>query len=67
MRYNPIFVVSTGRSGSSMLMRLFSFHPQILVRSVFPYESRAFQNYYLASRNGLSHADFSPIEFKGNS
>ena len=39
-RRHPILVNSLGRSGSSLLMRLFSLHSEILVRPPHPYESR---------------------------
>ena len=37
---HPILVNSLGRSGSSLLMRLLSQHPEIIVQSPHPFESR---------------------------
>lgn len=37
---NPILVNSLGRSGSSLLMKLLSKHPEIVIQSPHPYEAR---------------------------
>lgn len=37
---NPILVNSLGRSGSSLLMKLLSEHPEIVIQSPHPYEAR---------------------------
>lgn len=43
----PIFILTSGRSGSTLLMRLLAGHPGVLIRSVFPFETRACQYWYL--------------------
>lgn len=64
MNLTPIYLVSSGRSGSTLLMKILSLHPQILVRSIFPYETRASQYYYLSYQQGKKQSSFSLLEFK---
>lgn len=39
-KIQPLLVSSTGRSGTTWLMRLLSYHPQIIMSKAYPYESR---------------------------
>lgn len=53
----PLLVTSTGRSGSSLLMRQLARHPQIVVAGRHPYEIRQLSYYALALRTLTSDAD----------
>lgn len=46
-------VVTYGRTGSTLLMRVLRQHPKILVRGSFPFEARTAQYLYLAQRFGI--------------
>lgn len=64
MNFKPIFLASTGRAGSTLMMKVLSLHRQILARQIFPYEARAFQYYYLCDRQGEKHPTFLPIKLE---
>ncbi len=64
MNWNPIYLFSSGRSGSTLTMKILSLHPEILVRSLFPYETRASQYYYLCYKHGHKQISFSPVKLK---
>lgn len=61
MKYRRILVASTGRAGSTLLMKILASHSEIVVRSLFPYETRASQYYYLANQKKVKMIDFAPI------
>ncbi len=61
MKYKPILVASTGRAGSTLLMKILASHPEISVRSLFPYETRASQYYYICDREGINPTEFAPV------
>lgn len=61
MKYRPIFIASTGRAGSTLLMKILASHPEIVVRTLFPYETRAAQYYYIADREQINITNFAPI------
>ena len=65
MNLQPLFLASTGRAGSTLMMKILSHHPGIAVRTIFPYEIRAAQYYYIfANHNSDDVSLFSPIKFK---
>ena len=64
MKYQPLFIASTGRAGSTLMMRILSCHPQILIRTLFPYETRAAQYYYISSLQEPKLTSFLPVKFK---
>lgn len=61
MQYTPIFVASTGRAGSTLTMKILASHPHIVVRSLFPYETRSSQYYYICHTKGDKWVDFAPL------
>ncbi|MDJ0632815.1 MAG: sulfotransferase [Xenococcaceae cyanobacterium MO_188.B29] len=65
MQYIPIFVASTGRAGSTLTMKIMASHPQILVRSLFPYETRTSQYYYICHLQGIEWVNFTPLKLGG--
>lgn len=65
MPFTPIFLSSPGRSGSTLVMKVLSLHPQVLVRTVFPYETRAAQYFFIGHRLGHRRATFAPVTFAG--
>jgi len=64
MKYQSLFIASTGRAGSTLMMRILSCHPEILIRTLFPYETRAAQYYYVSSLQEPKSPIFLPIKFK---
>jgi len=42
---------------------MLSAHPQIMIRSVFPFETRAFQYYSICSIHKREKIDFNPVSF----
>ncbi len=60
----PLFLSSSGRSGTTMVMRILSAHPDILVRSIFPYETRMIQYAYLCKQNGKNVFDGQSVNLK---
>lgn len=64
-RLKPLLLGSRGRSGSTLLMKILSLHDHIVVRSIFPYENRAAQYYYLCARDEQPYATFTPETFQG--
>ena len=65
MKHRPILVASTGRAGSTLLMKVLASHPEIIVRSLFPYETRASQYYYICNFEEMDTANFNPINWNG--
>jgi hypothetical protein len=65
MTIKPILLASTGRSGSSLVMKILSLHPQIIIRSLFPYETRSFQYYFSASQQTEKQMNFSYLKYLG--
>jgi hypothetical protein len=65
MEYNPIFVASTGRAGSSLMMKILAAHPEIIVRSLFPYEARSYQYAYIHSIEQKNVANLPYINWEG--
>jgi len=61
----PVFLSSYGRSGTTILMRILAAHPEVLVRSIFPYETRAAQYHFLCAAQGRQSPDFMPVELLG--
>jgi len=63
-----IYVVGSGRCGTTLLLRLLGQHPKIVVRSLFPYETRASQYYYLFKEKNIPQNKlFEPIkDFENN-
>lgn len=53
-----LFVCSTGRAGSTMIMRALSRHQDVLTREVFPYETRFRQYVEVARHNGREFLSF---------
>jgi LPS sulfotransferase NodH len=49
--YTATYILSTGRSGTTVLARALGGHPGILVRDVFPFENRTSQHLYLWAEN----------------
>jgi hypothetical protein len=64
VKYQPLFIASTGRAGSTLMMRILSCHPEILIRTLFPYETRAAQYYYISSFQEQKLPTFLPVKFK---
>ncbi|WP_188394030.1 sulfotransferase [Mesorhizobium sp. SARCC-RB16n] len=60
---NLTIVVSYGRSGSTIFMRMLRENPAFLIRQVFPYESRTSQYLFAASKVGLP-PDLSPVTYQ---
>jgi hypothetical protein len=52
---SPIILNSPGRSGTTLVMRLLSFHPEIVCQNVYPYETRA-ASYWLHAFRVLTEA-----------
>lgn len=50
---NLTLVVTYGRTGSTLLMRILGQHPNLLVRNRFPFEARTSQYLFLAQRFGV--------------
>lgn len=46
-------IVTYGRTGSTLLMRVLGQHPNVLIRSRFPFEARTAQYLFLAQRFGI--------------
>ena len=57
-------VVSYGRSGSTIFMRMLRQNPAFLIRRLFPYETRTSQYLFAASKVGLP-PDLSPVTYQG--
>lgn len=55
-----LFVCSTGRAGSTMIMRALARHERVLARDVFPYETRFRQYVEVARHNGREVLSFEP-------
>lgn len=49
----PIYLVTYGRSGSTLFLSLMSKHPKILTRSIFPFETRASQYYFIFEKKRI--------------
>ncbi len=47
-----IYIVSTGRSGTTVLAKALSGHPELVMRSHFPYENRTSQHLFTWGMNG---------------
>jgi len=60
----PLFLTSSGRSGTTMMMKILSAHPDILARTIFPYETRMIQYAYLCEKNGNKVFDGESISLK---
>lgn len=56
-------VVSYGRSGSTIFMRMLSQNPAFLIRRLFPYEGRTSQYLFAASKVGLP-ANLDPVTYQ---
>jgi hypothetical protein len=56
-------VVSYGRSGSTIFMRMLRQNPAFLIRRLFPYESRTSQYLFAASKVGLP-TDLGPVTYR---
>ena len=65
MKFKPIFLSSTGRAGSTLLMKILSCHSQIAVRTLFPHETRASQYYYLSHLQEQKKPTFLPLKLNG--
>ena len=52
-KYNPIILNSMGRSGTTLLMRMLSFHPQVYVHHEYPHELLA-AHYWINFLESLS-------------
>ncbi len=65
MKFKPIFLSSSGRAGSTLLMKILSCHSQIAIRTLFPYETRASQYYYLSHLQNQESSLFLPLKLDG--
>ena len=52
---------SYGRSGSTLLMKVLSKHPQIVVRTLHPFETRAAQYYFVCSNHRRESPSYEPV------
>lgn len=50
--YTGFYIVSTGRSGTTILSQSLSAHPEVICRSIYPYETRASQHLFNWDSNG---------------
>ncbi len=57
--FTPILVTSSGRSGSTMLMREFATHPNIVISNIYPFEMKL-TSYYAAVWNVLTASCHTP-------
>lgn len=58
-----LFVCSTGRAGSTMIMRALARHERVLTREVFPFETRFRQYVEAARHNGRETLSFQPEQW----
>lgn len=59
-KLQPLLITSTGRSGTTWLMRLLSNHPQIIISKNYPYENRA-ALYWMQMLKALSQPLSTPV------
>lgn len=66
-RLKPLRVSNFGRTGSSLMMRYLSLHPQIAVAGSHPYEVTVARHYYLRTRQFSTHCeDWTKDQFRNN-